>query len=63
MKLVKNRETKSPYSKCQCIPEHIVEDHVSFGVDGAIVALKSSRMVVSKKLQPPTHQLEVIISC
>ena len=48
MKLVKNRETKSPYSKCQCIPEHILEDHVSFGVDGAIVALKSSRQNGSK---------------
>ena len=48
MKLVKNRETKSPYSKCQCIPEHSVEDHVNFGVDGAIVALKSSRQNGSK---------------
>ena len=36
MKLVKNRETKSLYSKCQCVPEHILEDRVSFGVDGAI---------------------------
>ena len=48
MKLVKNRETKSPYSKCQGIPEHILEDRVSFGVDGTIVALKSSRQNGSK---------------